>query len=308
MIRISLMLGLWLLCLQINAQSYSVLTEKLSTQDGLSNRFVYSMMQDSRGYMWFGTKGGLNRYDGSRFKVFEVGETNLQTNPIKSLCEDTDEKLWIFHSSRKDAYMKQNNIDVLDLNTHEIQSAERYLGKKLPFSTENVVQVHCDQASKYIYYMMDQGAVWIYEGQKKWRLFYQRPDKKKLLNSIIGEKYIWIICKGEAFALDRSGKVVHKVALPILPVVDDAPDYDYLVLGERDANSVWLQLQSRDIGPNFLWEPQENQLTPFQALHEGLSPVGHMSKIYYCKKSQLYIHYHQRVVRLYDKDFILLHE
>ncbi|RQW02891.1 hypothetical protein EH222_13055 [candidate division KSB1 bacterium] len=37
--------------------------ENLSTQDGLSNDIIMSIIQDSRGFMWFGTFDGLNRYN-----------------------------------------------------------------------------------------------------------------------------------------------------------------------------------------------------------------------------------------------------
>ncbi|MBN1560286.1 hypothetical protein JW998_08550 [candidate division KSB1 bacterium] len=41
--------------------------EHLSTQDGLSNDIIMSIIQYSRGFMWFGTFDGLNRYDGYQF-------------------------------------------------------------------------------------------------------------------------------------------------------------------------------------------------------------------------------------------------
>ena len=40
------------------------------TDDGLSHNGVWAVMQDSRGFLWFGTNDGLNRFDGLNFKVY----------------------------------------------------------------------------------------------------------------------------------------------------------------------------------------------------------------------------------------------
>jgi len=48
---------------------------QITTEKGLSQSRVKSIYQDTLGYMWFGTRDGLNRYDGIEFKVFTAGET-----------------------------------------------------------------------------------------------------------------------------------------------------------------------------------------------------------------------------------------
>ena len=50
--------------------------EHLSTDDGLSNNSVTAILQDRAGFMWFGTKEGLNKYDGHTFTLFRP---NLST-------------------------------------------------------------------------------------------------------------------------------------------------------------------------------------------------------------------------------------
>jgi ligand-binding sensor domain-containing protein len=44
--------------------------EKFSTEQGLSQNSIVRIFQDSRGFLWFGTFEGLNRYDGYQFKIF----------------------------------------------------------------------------------------------------------------------------------------------------------------------------------------------------------------------------------------------
>ena len=44
---------------------------RLSRSQGLSQQRVTHIVQDDRGFLWFGTQYGLNRYDGYRFRVFK---------------------------------------------------------------------------------------------------------------------------------------------------------------------------------------------------------------------------------------------
>lgn len=69
----------------------------LNVQSGLSQNTVNAILQDRQGYMWFGTKDGLNRYDGSRFRIFKHSpeEGGLSSNFITALCEDRDGNIWI---------------------------------------------------------------------------------------------------------------------------------------------------------------------------------------------------------------------
>src|SRR4051794_25832961 len=65
---------------------------------GLQSSVINAMLQDSRGYLWFGTADGLCRYDGYNFKMFRriSDETNsLPGNYVVKLAEDHDGKIWI---------------------------------------------------------------------------------------------------------------------------------------------------------------------------------------------------------------------
>jgi signal transduction histidine kinase/ligand-binding sensor domain-containing protein len=71
---------------------------RVSTADGLSQSRVSQIVQDDRGFIWFGTQYGLDRYDGYEFNVFvhEPGRANsLAGAYINSLYKDRSGILWI---------------------------------------------------------------------------------------------------------------------------------------------------------------------------------------------------------------------
>ena len=72
--------------------------EHLGTAQGLSQSNVICTLQDSRGFMWFGTREGLNKYNGYSFTVYknEVGnDHSLSNNFVTDMVEDASGNLWI---------------------------------------------------------------------------------------------------------------------------------------------------------------------------------------------------------------------
>src|SRR5262249_21262848 len=67
-----------------------------TTDDGLPHNSVTSIIQTSDGYLWLGTFGGLVRFDGVKFTVFNTGNTpGLKGNRVRVLYEDRAGGLWI---------------------------------------------------------------------------------------------------------------------------------------------------------------------------------------------------------------------
>lgn len=72
--------------------------DRLSTREGLSQGRVAQIVQDDKGFMWFGTQYGLNRYDGYKFKIFkhEPGSpSSLSGVYIYALFKDRKGRLWV---------------------------------------------------------------------------------------------------------------------------------------------------------------------------------------------------------------------
>lgn len=82
----------------VGAQQHGLRFDQISIRQGLSQRIVTAILQDRTGFMWFGTQGGLNRYDGHQFVVLEYhpgDSTSLADNYVKALHEDARGRLWV---------------------------------------------------------------------------------------------------------------------------------------------------------------------------------------------------------------------
>ena len=92
-----------------------------TNDNGLSNNTVMAGIQDHRGFMWFATKEGLNRFDGTRFRIFSHNQAvtnSLPNNFILSLCEDNEGWIWIGTARGVCYYMPDNDYfgTIVDAN------------------------------------------------------------------------------------------------------------------------------------------------------------------------------------------------
>jgi ligand-binding sensor domain-containing protein len=80
------------------SQKQSLKFQHITSNEGLSQSNVQCILQDSRGYMWFGTEDGLNRYDGYSIKVYRTDPSKpntLSSDFIKDIVEDSAGNLWV---------------------------------------------------------------------------------------------------------------------------------------------------------------------------------------------------------------------
>jgi ligand-binding sensor domain-containing protein/two-component sensor histidine kinase len=76
----------------LHSQSFS--SRLYTTADGLSDNYIFSIYQDSYGYLWIGTANGLNRYDGKKFANFGI-QQGLPSMLVDRIYEDHHKRLWI---------------------------------------------------------------------------------------------------------------------------------------------------------------------------------------------------------------------
>lgn len=88
-----------LFCVELSiAQPNRIHFDHITTQEGLSQNDVNCIVQDQKGFMWFGTNDGLNRFDGYEFLVYKPDpneQFSIGSNLIQSLAEDSSGRIWI---------------------------------------------------------------------------------------------------------------------------------------------------------------------------------------------------------------------
>lgn len=84
--------------IKLFGQSNTIKFNRIPRDQGLSQTTVLCAKKDSRGFMWFGTQDGLNRYDGYKFTVFKKNPAefnSLSENWIWTIYEDSSDVLWV---------------------------------------------------------------------------------------------------------------------------------------------------------------------------------------------------------------------
>ena len=107
----------WLAIFALPAQqeqfSFDLITsENRTLRKGLSQNTIYSMLQDQKGYLWFGTWDGLNKFDGLKFTTYNK-KNNLSNEVINCLLESNDGNIWIG---------TENGLNFLNRKTGEIKT------------------------------------------------------------------------------------------------------------------------------------------------------------------------------------------
>lgn len=153
----------WLMCLLFSSGLYShrpdLRFQHFTNEHGLAQSSVYCILQDQKGFMWFGTQHGLNRFDGRQFVVYKFQHDNpnsLNNSYILSLYQDSSGTLWIG--------TKGGGLNAFDPGTHRFT---HYLADPESFdSPSNIINAIFED---------DPGELWIGTGGGGLKQF----DRKK---------------------------------------------------------------------------------------------------------------------------------
>jgi PAS domain S-box-containing protein len=114
--------------------------ERLSIGQGLPQSTIFCILQDKRGFMWFGTQHGLSRYDGHTFKLYDYNPKNpksLSQNLVISLFEDGSGMIWVGTWG--------GGINRFDLKKEEFKVYKNTPGDPKSLSNNNVWSIYEDR-------------------------------------------------------------------------------------------------------------------------------------------------------------------
>lgn len=85
--------------------------ESITTDDGLVSNYAHYLLADSYGYLWIGTRDGLNKFDGTEFELYTQTEDKdgLSNGYISYLYEDWDKQIWIGTMDGLNTYNREEN-------------------------------------------------------------------------------------------------------------------------------------------------------------------------------------------------------
>lgn len=108
----------------INADPQDYNFRSFSSSEGLAAPYVYSIIQDSQGYLWIGTADGLSKYNGFTFKTFTIPDS-LADNFITSAIDDGS-CLWFGHRNGRITWFDGKKFKPVDYNGRQLSSITHF--------------------------------------------------------------------------------------------------------------------------------------------------------------------------------------
>ncbi|MFZ2096838.1 MAG: two-component regulator propeller domain-containing protein [Anaerolineales bacterium] len=250
-----------LFTLPVNAQSDSIRFEHVSTEQGLSQSTVHAILQDRVGFMWFGTEGGLNKYDGYQFTIYKHDPDDplsLSNNIVNSLYEDQDGVLWIGTAVGLDRFDPKSNT---------------FLHYPVDFTDKLISTIFRDR-SGILWVGTDGGGIAALDiTTNHFTLYKHSPDDLQSLSdnsvdTIYEDQYgeLWI---GTGTGLDRFDKSIEKFISNNNQTTSSSPvigEVAVLAINEDDQGELWIGTRYG----LFRWNRAKDQLNEYR--HDPNNP------------------------------------
>jgi len=154
---------------------YTITKRLLSIEDGLASHEVFCGLQDKDGFLWFGTRNGLNRYDGKNCLLFTRQRDHLQDNKVVQLAKDNAGNLFIEYGSTGFQLTTNGKVDVMNAVTQEVKTLSAAF-PNLPFKEQDVYWISNDGTDDVNILTAHPFRLWKYSSKLGFKLRYQIKD------------------------------------------------------------------------------------------------------------------------------------
>lgn len=299
--NITLFIFLQLILLHFSLFAQELKFSRIGAQEGLSQSVVNCVMQDRKGFMWFGTDDGLNRFDGYEMLVLKNipdHKNSLSNNGILALYEDKNGIFWIgtnggglnaydpvtssfqrFANDPKNEESISNNViktifedreKNLWIGTEEgLNLLDRPSGKVKRFTLENGLKNDriwgiCEDPDGMLWLATYGGGLHSFD--KKTTQFKQYSDKSITdeIRARNSEKIRHVFC-------DSKGTLwigTHGASLASFD--KNTLEFFYFTLNEKEQSTVITKIVEDNNG--FLWIGTRNGLAAFKSIYDRTNP------------------------------------
>ncbi len=260
----NILIYLWIIIISFQVcygQKAANLFRHIDSDLGLSNNQINTIHQDNKGFVWFATKSGLNRYDGYNFKVFKNNPNDSKTipdNSIIDLFEDHLGILWLF---------TDNDLFFYFPDTESFSYSHPIFQNHVLPSKVNISSI-INQSDSILWLANSQSGLYYYDVNKdSLNRFFDKDSYEKQLTtdritavSIDSKKLLYVVNNmGNIDVIDTKNKiVVERINTDILSkIIDEEPHFSIFVDSDDD---IWLYSDKNGGGIIYINRQENKQI------------------------------------------------
>lgn len=239
--------------------SYRANVRRYGLEDGLPHRQVNSITQDQRGVIWAATSGGVARFDGQRFKVFNQSESGLGSDEVNWVSTDRDGHIWV-RGFGADVWLR-----IIEPVSGKVIPADTFFQNHpppLPPSAWEWPPLKIQDGS-FIINLRDSACFMRYHPDQGWQVVHLPEGRAFYASNITPRNTLWglHVDRQDHYTLletDLQGHVLNRI-----PACSDC--HFWLMKGETTRPGGFFVMEGVPLKPSTIWEIEDTGHRAFVA-------------------------------------------